>query len=57
MGREVRRVFKTGEGDARNILRKLLQLPKWITPLLQRVACSVLHIPWGDKVPDAGDCG
>ena len=33
MGREVRGVFETGEGDARNILRKLLQLLKWIAPL------------------------
>jgi hypothetical protein len=34
MGREVHGVFETGEGDARNILRKLLQLLKWIAPLL-----------------------
>ncbi len=54
MERDVHRVFETSGGDAGNILRKLLHLPKWLAPLLQCVACSVLHIPWGDKVPNAG---
>jgi hypothetical protein len=57
MERDVRRVLETGEGDAGNLLRKLLHLPKWLAPLLQRVACGVLHIPWGDQVPDARDRG
>jgi hypothetical protein len=57
MERDLRRVFETGEGDAGNILRKLLHLPKRLAPLSQRVACGVLHLPWGDQVPDAGDRG
>jgi hypothetical protein len=57
MERDVRRVFETSEGDAGNILRKLLDLPKRLAPLSQRVACGVLHVPWGDQVPDAGDRG
>ena len=57
MERDLRRVFETGEGDAGNILRKLLHLPRRLAPLSQRVACGVLHLPWGDQVPDAGDRG
>ncbi len=57
MERDVRRVFETGEGDAGNILRKLLHLPKWLAPLSQRVACGVLHVPWENQVPDARDRG
>jgi hypothetical protein len=56
MERDVCRVFETSEGDAGNILRKLLHLPKRLSPLLQCVACSVLHIPWGDQVFDARHC-
>ena len=37
LGRELRRMLETGEGDAGNILRQLLDLPS-------RVA--VLHVPW-----------
>ncbi len=55
MEQDVRRVFETGDGYARNTLRKLLHLPKRLVPLSQRVACGVLHIPWGDQVPNARD--
>ena len=54
---EARRVIETGEGDAGHILRKLLHLPRRLAPLSQRVACGVLHLPWGDQVPDARDRG
>ena len=57
MERDLRRVFETGEGDAGNILRKLLLLPKRLASLSQRVACGVLHLPWGHQLPDARDRG
>ncbi len=53
MERDVRRVFETGEGDAGNILWKLLHLPKQLAPLSQHVACGMLHILWGDQVSNA----
>ncbi len=57
MGRDLQRVFETGEGDARNILRKLLQLPKRLATLPQCVACGVLHLPGDNQIPDASNPG
>jgi hypothetical protein len=57
MGQDLRRVFETGEGDARNILWKLLQLPKWLATLPQCVACGVLHLLGDKQIPDAGNPG
>jgi hypothetical protein len=53
MGRDLRRVLKTGEGDGGDILRKLLGLSKRIATLRQHLACGVLHVPRIDKVSDA----
>jgi hypothetical protein len=50
-------MLKTSEEDAQNILRKLLQLPKQLAPLLQHVASGALHILWGNQVPNAMNCG
>ena len=57
MGRDLRRVLKTGEGDGGDILRKLLSLPKRIATLPQHVACGVLHVPRIDEVPNASHSG
>jgi hypothetical protein len=57
MGRKMRRVLEESESNAGNILRKLLLLPKQISPLSQHVACRVLHIPWIHQLPSAGDSG
>jgi hypothetical protein len=53
MGRDLRRVLEAGEGDGEDILRKLFGLLKRIAPLLQHVACGVLHVPRANKIPDA----
>jgi hypothetical protein len=52
IGKDLRQVLETGEGDARNILQKLLLLPKRLATLTQCVACGVLHLP-GDQLPNA----
>jgi hypothetical protein len=57
MGRDLRRLLETSEGDARNLLRKLLQLPKWLATLPQHMACSMLHLPGPHQVPDACNSG
>ncbi len=57
MGRDLWRVFETGEGEARNILQKLLQLPRWLATLPQRVACGVLHLPGDNQILNAGNPG
>ncbi len=38
-------MLETGEGDAGDILQKLLKLPGRMGSLSQRVACGVLHVP------------
>jgi hypothetical protein len=53
IGRELRGVFKTGEGDAGNILRKLTLLPRRVDALPFHLACGVLHMPrsGSDEIP------
>ena len=53
IGRELPSVFKTGEGNAGNILRKLTLLPRRVDTLLFHLACGVLHMPWSgiDEIP------
>jgi hypothetical protein len=57
MGRDLRRLLETSEGDARNLLQKLLQLPKWLATLPQHMACGVLHLPRPHQVLDACNSG
>ncbi len=58
LGRELRGVLETGEGDAGNILRKLLALPRRVAGLPQHVACGVLHVPGpAPKIPDRANTG
>jgi hypothetical protein len=45
IGRELRGVLETGEGDAGAILRKLTLLPKRVDALPFHLACGVLHMP------------
>ncbi len=56
LGGKLEESFETREKDARDLLRKLLKLPGWVSSMLQRVACEVLHIPWTDaNVPNVHD--
>ena len=58
IGRDLQEVLTTSEADAGNLLRKLLNLPRRVASLSQRVACGVLHIPQTDaSVPDGNDQG
>ena len=52
LGRDLRRMWPEREGDARDLLRKLLLLPRKIRGLSQRQACGVLHVPWTESVPN-----
>ncbi len=45
MGRELRRMLKNSEEDARDLLQKLLKLPGRVATLSRRVAYGVLHVP------------
>ena len=45
MGRELREVLKEGAADGGDILRKLLELPRTVARMSERVACGVLHVP------------
>jgi len=57
LGRELRPMLLTREADARNLLWKLLQLPKRVAPLSERMACELLHMPWPRPVPYHRDTG
>ena len=46
IGRELRGVLQTGQGDAGLILRKLTLLPRRVDALPFNLACGVLHMPW-----------
>ena len=52
LGRVLRCMLTASEEDARDLLRKLLLLPRWIATLSERVASGVLHVPRGGPVPD-----
>ena len=45
MGRELREVLAKGETDGGDILRKLLDLPRTVAKMSERVARGVLHVP------------
>ena len=45
IGRELRGVLQTGQGDAGHILRKLTLLPRRVDSLPFDLACGVLHMP------------
>ena len=52
MGRDLREVLLKGEGNGGDILRKLLKLPELVAPMLEHMACGVLHVPGrSSKVP------
>jgi hypothetical protein len=44
IGRDLCEVLAAGETDRRDILQKLLKLPGLVAPMLERMACGVLHI-------------
>lgn len=46
IGRSLHVVLETCEADARDLLRKLLLLPRRVDSLPFRMACGVLHVPW-----------
>ena len=55
MGRELCPMLPTREADARNLLQKLLQLPKRLAPRSERLACELLQVPWPRLIPHYGD--
>ena len=59
MGGRLRGLLETSDADARNLLRKLLLLPRRVDSLPFRLACGVLHVPWpGDAtVPEGSHNG
>ena len=57
LGRDLRSVLASREENARDILRKLLQLPARLDPLSERVARRVLHMPGTRRVSNDGNHG
>ncbi len=61
LGRELRGMLETGDGDAGDILRKLLKLPGRVGSLSQRMVCEVLHVlgdpPYLPNIQDQGRDG
>jgi len=55
MARELREVLRSGDGEGRDVLRQLFDLPKRIAPLSERVASGVLHMPRRGQVPTRRD--
>jgi hypothetical protein len=52
MDRELREVLRSGEGDGRDILRKLLRLPGRLSGVSESVARGMLRMPRAGEVPD-----
>ena len=48
----VRQVLSSGEGDGRDILRKLLRIPGRLSGVSEGVARGVLRMPGNPEVPD-----
>ncbi len=58
MGGDLREMLAEGKGNGGDILQKLLKLPKIVAPLLERMACGMIHNPGKpDKVPDSSNRG
>ena len=58
--REMRRLLRSGGGDGRDILRKLLKLNSRLSALPKDVARQVLRMPRereGAEIPNNGDGG
>jgi hypothetical protein len=45
MGRDLREVLAAGETNGRDILQKILKLLGLVAPMLERMACGMLHVP------------
>jgi len=45
LARDLWEVLSSGEGDGRDILRKLLQVPRRVQSVLKRVPSGMLHLP------------
>ncbi len=57
-GRDLRKVLLTGEGNGGDLLRKLVKLPGLMAPMLECMACGVLHVPWAtSNISDGDDQG
>jgi hypothetical protein len=52
---QLRQMLSTGEGDGRNILRKLLRVPSRISSVSEDVARGVLRMPRQGKISDVPD--
>ena len=55
LGRDLGSVLASREEDARDLLRKLLQLPARLAPMSERVARRVLHMPRIGQVSHDGN--
>ena len=55
LGRDLRSVLASREEDARDLLRKLLQLPARLAPMSERVARRVLHMPGTGRFSNDGN--
>ena len=55
LGRDLRAILTSCESDAMNLLSKLLQLPRWIAPVLGLLACGMLCVPETGVVPSGSD--
>ncbi len=55
----LREVFESGNGDGRDILCKLLQIPGWVAAMLDDMACKMLQVSWSWVIPivPAQGCG
>jgi hypothetical protein len=50
-------VSASSETNGRDLLRELLQIPRWVASLLEDLAREVLHLPTKGEVPSQGDGG
>ena len=57
LGRDLRAVLAAREENAGTILREILQLPKRIVPLSERVARQVLRMPFAGGISSCFDHG
>jgi hypothetical protein len=57
MERELRRLPDCSETDGRDILHKLLRVPRRVATMLEDLARQLLRLPGTGEVPSEGDQG
>ncbi len=53
--RKLRRLPDPSKADGRDILHKLLQVPRWFAGMPEDLACRMLHVSGDGKVPSLHD--